>query len=153
MLEWGCIRINNTLVWWKEVPRESITHWYGGMRHHENQQYIMCYRFSWDPMPAYWCVIYSHVTSSQHTNVLSILRWPHHSILRYCWFSWHLIPPYWCVIDSPVTLFQHTDVLLVLRWSISSILMCYWISCDLIPAYKYVTSVWWNGVPWESITH
>jgi hypothetical protein len=85
---------------------------------------LMSYWFSWYLIPAYRCVIDSHVTSFQHTNVLLILMVPHSSILIICyWFSYYFIPAYWCGIDSHVTLFQHTDVSLILMCPHSSILM------------------------------
>ena len=120
----------------------------------------MCYWFSWYLIPAYWCVVDSHVTSSQQINVF-IVMWPHSTILICYWFSCDLIPPYWNIVDSHGTSFHHTNVLLILMWPHSSILMCvidscvaffqhteelfmwphssilicYWFSCDLIPAY------------------
>jgi hypothetical protein len=121
MLEWVNLRINNTSVCWNEVTWESITHasvcwneitWesithqYAEMRsplHHSSL--LMCYWFSGYLIPAYWCVIDSHVTSFQHTDVLLILRLPHSSILMCYWFSGYLIPAYGCVIDSHVTSF------------------------------------------------
>jgi hypothetical protein len=139
-------RINNTLLSWNEVIWEPMTHQYAG--------WFWC-----DLIPVYWCVIDSHGTSFQHTDVFLILMWPHYSILmcywsswyfipadlcaidshvaifqHYCWFSCDLIPAYQYAIDSHVTLFQRTEELLILMWSHSSILMCYWFSCDLIPA-------------------
>ena len=121
---------------------------------------LMCYWFSWYLIPAYWSLIYSHVTSSTHTNVLLILRWHHPSILMFYWFWWYprismcywfsydLIPAYQCVIDSHVisfqhinvidslvTSFQHTDVLLILVWPYSSILKYCWFSWYLISPY------------------
>ena len=118
---------------------------------------LMCYWFSCDLIPAYWCIIDCRVTLFQHTEVLLILMVPHSTILICYWFSCNLIPAYWCVIDSHGTAFQHTDVLAILvwpyssilnyswfsgdlkycwlRWPHSSILMCYWLSCDLLPAY------------------
>jgi capsular polysaccharide biosynthesis protein len=72
---WYCIPAyyNNTSVCWNKVAWESITHEYGGMRYHENQQYSNTFQHT------YWCVIDSHVTSFQHTEVLLILRWFHSS--------------------------------------------------------------------------
>ena len=106
---------------------------------------LMCYWLACDLIPAFWCVIASDVASSQHTNVLliimwphsSILMWPNSSILKYYWFLWYLNPG--------------TDVLLILMWPLSSMLMCYWLSCDLIPAYwcvidSHVTSFQHTGV-------
>jgi hypothetical protein len=97
---WYCIpaywRVKTILVW----PYSSILKycWFSG-----DLKY--CW-LSADLMLAYWCVIDSHVTSFQHTevllipmvphssilsDVLLILMWPHSSILRYCWFSGDLI--------------------------------------------------------------
>jgi hypothetical protein len=128
MLGWGYMRINNTSVCWNEIHR---------------------------------CVIDFHVTSCQHTKVLLILRWPHSSILMCYWLSWYLIPAYWRVIFSHVTSSQHTNVLLILRWTHPSILMFYWsrelltrqyiLECSIVRINN--TSVCWNEVAWESITH
>ena len=136
---------------------------------------LMCYWFSCNLIPTYWCVIDSYDTAFQLTDVLTILVWPYSSILKYCWFSgdlkycWFsgdLMLAYWCVIDSHLTSFQHTevllilmvphssiptDVLLILMWPHSSILVCYWFSCDLIPAYwgivdSQVISFWQTNV-------
>jgi hypothetical protein len=169
MLEWGCMRINNTLVWWNEVPWEST-----------------CYWFSCGLITAYWGIVDYHGTSFHHTNVLLILMWPHSSILMYYWFEnqqylsmleWgHMkinnILVYWNEVTWEsitnqyggmryVVSLQHTEVLLILMVPHSTILMCYWFSCDLIPAYwciidcrvtLYKTSVCCNEVTWESIT-
>ena len=109
---------------------------------------LMFYWFWWYLIPEYRCVIDSHMTSSQHTNVLLILMWshssilmflillwPHSSILMYYWFSCEIIPAYWNIVDSHGTSFHHTIVLLILMRSHSSILMCYWFSWYPIPAY------------------
>ena len=95
----------------------------------------MCYWFSGDLIPAYWCVIDSQVTSFQHTDVLLTLRWPHSSILMCYWFSGYLIPAYWGIIDSHGTAFQLTNVLTILVWPYSSILKYCWFSGDLMLAY------------------
>jgi hypothetical protein len=141
------MRINNTSLCWNEVAWESITHEYGGMRYHENQQYILtdlllilmwthsriliCNWFSYDLILAYWCIIDCRVTLFQHTDVLLILMVPHSTILMCYWFSFNLIPAYWCVIDSDGTAFQHTDVLTILVWPYFSILKDSWFSGDL----------------------
>jgi hypothetical protein len=137
--------INNTLVCWDEVTCTIL----------------MCHWFSYNLIPVYWCVIDSHGTAFQHSDVLTILVWPYSSILKYCWFSgdlkycWlsgDLILAYWCVIDSRVTLFQHTEVLLILMVPHSAILMCYWFSCDLIPAYWCVNDSHGNKAKQELLT-
>ena len=66
---------------------------------------LRCYCFSCDLIPAYWCVIDSHVTSFLHTDVLLIPMWPHSSILKYYWFSCDLILGYRSIVDSQLPLF------------------------------------------------
>jgi hypothetical protein len=44
---------------------------------------LMCYWLSCDLIPAYWCVIDSHVISFQHTDVLLILMLPRSSMLMH----------------------------------------------------------------------
>jgi hypothetical protein len=109
MLEWGHMKINNILVYWNEVTWESITNQYGGY------------------------VIGSHVTSSQHTDVLFILMWPYSSIIKCYWFSCDLITSYWGFVDSHGFSFHHINVLLILMMRISNTLVC------------------WDEVIWESI--
>jgi apolipoprotein N-acyltransferase len=140
MLGWGHLRINTTLVCSDEVTWEKITRQYAGMKHTEvllilmvpHSTILMCYWFSCDLISAYWCIIDSCVTLFQHTEVLLILMVPHSIILMCYWFSWYCIPAYWRVSNSRVTLFQHIEVLLI---RINN------------------TSVCWNEVTWESITH
>ena len=92
----------------------------------------MCYWFSCDLIPAYWCVIDSHGTSFQHTDVLLIFMWPLSNVLMCYWFSCDLLPAYWSVINYHVTSFHHNDVLMILMWPHSNTLMCYWFSWYLI---------------------
>jgi hypothetical protein len=118
----------------------------------------MCYCFSNDLIPAYWCVIDSQVTSYQHTEILLILMWPYSRILKHCWFScvlmcyWFsydlspaywclyrfscdLIPAYWCIVDSYSTSFHHTNALLILMPPHSSILILMWHYSSIIIYY------------------
>ena len=88
--------------------------------------------FSWYLIPPYWCVIDSHVTSFQHTDVCY-------------WFLCGLFPAYWRIVH--VTSFQHTNMLLILV-SPYSCIICYcrfssdlkycWFSSDFILASQCV---------------
>jgi hypothetical protein len=60
---------------------------------------LICYWYSCDLIPAYWCVIDSRVTLFQHTLVLLILIVPHSTILMCYWLWCHLIPEYWFSCD------------------------------------------------------
>jgi hypothetical protein len=114
MLEWGRMRINNTLVCLNEVPWESTILQYAGIRSHyqhtnvllilicmvPRSSILMCYWFSCDLIPAHWSLVDSHGIPFHHTNVLLILMRPHSSILMCYWFSWYPIPAYWFVNDN-----------------------------------------------------
>ena len=108
---------------------------------------LMCYWFLCDLIPAYRCVIDSHVISFQHTNVLLFHMWPHSSILTHKRLSCDFIPAYWHVIDSHVTSFQHTESLLILTWTHFILPMWYWFSCDTIPEYRFWYWFWFDLIP------
>jgi hypothetical protein len=151
MLEWGHIRFNSTSICWNEVSWELIAQ-YAGMRPHQNQ--LMCYWFSCDLFPMYWCVIDSHVTSIQHTDLLLIIMWPHSSIPMCYWFSWwghmtikhlsagmrshenqqHISMLEWGImrINNTLVCWMRSPILM---WPHSTILRYCWFSWYLIPAY------------------
>ena len=96
---------------------------------------LKCSWLSCELIPAYWCAIDYHMTSFQHTEILSILMWPYSSILMCYCFACDLIPAYRSIIDSQVSLFLHINVLLFLMWPHPSILRYYSFSGHLIPAH------------------
>jgi hypothetical protein len=119
MLEWGTMRINNTLIWWNEVPWEStipqyviLVSPYSSICYCRFSSDLKYCWFSSDFILASQCVIDSHATSFKHTIVFMIIMVP--------------IQAFWLIKESRVALFQHTDNTLLCWHEITWELITHW---------------------------